>query len=164
MNLSFLKNDLPKRATLVVVALALVASVVTGREKPPAAFTEPANRIETKLRAGPDADIDLALLERPAAALPQKDPFARHSFAPPPAPAASAGPSRPAAPPLPFRYIGTLTQNGKTEVLVIRGDEIISIAPGQTIDAEYRVDGISGTSISMTYLPLKIRQALELPQ
>ncbi len=162
MNLSFLKRDLPKRATLAAIALVLVASVVTGREKPSAPFTEPVNRIETRIEA--DADIDLSKLERPAPAAPQTDPFARLSFARPAPQAAGAEPSRPVAPPLPFRYIGTLTQDGKTEVFVMRGDDIISIAPGQKIDAEYRVDGITESSISMTYLPLKTRQALELPQ
>ena len=68
------------------------------------------------------------------------------------------------APPLPFRYMGKLTQNGKTEVFVLRGDDIISIAPGQKIDADYRVEGITDSAISMTYLPLKTRQALELAQ
>ena len=34
MNLSFLKRDIPKRALLVVLTLAAVAGVVTGREKP----------------------------------------------------------------------------------------------------------------------------------
>lgn len=161
MNLSFLKTDLPKRATLAAIALVLVASVVTGREKPSASFVEPARRIEAKVEL--DADIDLSKLERPAPALPQSDPFARRSFAPR-AQAASAEPARPVAPPLPFRYIGRLTQDGKTEVFVVRGDDVISIAPGRKIDAEYRVDSISGSAISMTYLPLKTRQALDLPQ
>lgn len=164
MNLSSLGNDLPKRATLVVVALALVASVVTGREKP-SSFPEPVTRIETRVEV--EADIDLSRLERPAAAVPRHDPFARRSFTPPArqAPqAASAEPPRPAAPALPFRYLGRLTQHGKTEVFVMRGEDIISIAPGQKIDAEYRVEGITESAISMTYLPLKTRQALELPQ
>jgi len=68
------------------------------------------------------------------------------------------------APPLPFRYMGRLTENGKTEVFVLRGEDIVSIAPGQKIDADYRVERITETAISMTYLPLKTRQSLELAQ
>ena len=164
MNLSCLKTDLPRRATLVVIALVLVAGVVTGREKPSSSFAEPVNRVESKAEV--ETDIDLSKLERSAAAaVPQNDPFARRSFAPPaPQAAAGAEPPKPVAPPLPFRYMGRLTQNGKTEVFVLRGDDIISIAPGEKIDAQYRVDGITETAIRMTYLPLKTRQALELPQ
>lgn len=162
MKLSFLKADLPRRATLVVVALALVAGVVTGREKPSAAPVEPVDRIATKIEL--DADIDLSKLERPAPSAPQADPFARRSFAAPPPAAAPAGPAKPAAPPLPFRYLGKLTENGRTEVFLLRGDDIVSIAPGQKIDAEYRVERISETEVSMTFLPLGTRQSLELAQ
>ena len=163
MNLAFLKTDLPKRATLAVLALVLVASVVTGREKPSLAVVEKVSRIETKVEVGDD--IDLSKLERSAAqGAPQNDPFARRSFAPPVQQVASAEPAKPLAPPLPFRYMGRLIENGKTEVFVLRGDDIISIAPGQKIDADYRVDAVTETAIRMTYLPLKTRQSLELAQ
>lgn len=165
MNLSFLKNDLPKRATLALLALVLVASVVTGREKPAIEVMERAPA-RSEVAAPVADDIDLSKLERSRAQAPRIDPFARASFAPRPAPqvVASAEPPKPVAPPLPFRYMGRLTENGKTEVFVLRGEDIISIAPGQKIDAEYRVDGITDTAISMTYLPLKTRQSLELAQ
>jgi hypothetical protein len=74
--------------------------------------------------------------------------------APPPPPA-------PSAPALPFRYFGKLTQDGKTEVYVMRGDELVSIAAGRNIDDEYRVESISDTAIGFTYLPLKAKQSLE---
>ncbi len=163
MNLSILKNDLPRRATLVVLALALVAGVVTGREKPSAVAPQPVERVRTQVEV--PEDIDLSKLERSAAQTPRTDPFARRSFAPPTLQAAAAAePTPPAAPPLPFRYMGRLTQDGKTEVFVLRGEDIISIAPGHKIDAEYRVDGITETAITMTYLPLSMRQSLELAQ
>ncbi|OGA78197.1 MAG: hypothetical protein A3G81_31250 [Betaproteobacteria bacterium RIFCSPLOWO2_12_FULL_65_14] len=163
MSLSFLKNEPAKRATLGVLALVLVASVVTGREKPSAAAPQPVERIETRVEVV--ADIDLSKLERSAAQAPRIDPFARASFArPAPQVLASAEPPQPVAPPLPFRYMGRLTENGKTEVFVLRGEDIVSIAPGQKIDADYRVERITETAISMTYLPLKTRQSLELAQ
>lgn len=160
MNLSFLK----KRAVVVVLGLVAVAGIVTGREKPTVEIIEhKAPRIET---AAVEADIDLEKLHRGEASAPVNDPFARRSFAPPQPVAASAAPSAPSAPtvpPLPFRYLGRLTQDGKTEVYLMRGDDLISIAAGQKIDAEYRVERISDTSISFTYLPLKTAQSLDLP-
>jgi hypothetical protein len=73
-----------------------------------------------------------------------------------------SAPAQPAAPPLPFQYIGKWTQGGKTEVLVTHGDELISIDPGQKL-GDYRVEQIGESSISFTYLPLKMTQTLELP-
>jgi hypothetical protein len=159
MNLSFLKRDIPKRALLVVVTLAAVASVVTGREKP-------AVEIVQERTGRPPvqslADIDLDKLARAEGSLPQADPFAQRSFGAQPKQAAAAE-SRPAVPPLPFQYIGKVIENGRQEVYVMRGDEVLTLARGQKIGNEYRVDKITGTSITFTYLPLKTRQTLDLP-
>ena len=76
----------------------------------------------------------------------------------PPSPDASAGASRDALPPLPFTYVGRLRQNGRVEVLVMRGQELHTLATGDSVDGEYRVDAITDSTISFTYLPLKLKQ------
>ncbi|TAK84927.1 MAG: hypothetical protein EPO20_12110 [Betaproteobacteria bacterium] len=163
MNFAFLKTDLSKRAALAVLALLLVAGIVAGREKPSLSVPEKVNRIEARVELADD--IDLSKLERPAAAqAPHNDPFARRSFAPPAPQVAAAEPPKPVAPPLPFRYMGRLTQDGKTEVFLLRGEEILSIAAGRKIDAQYRVDAVTDSAIRITYLPLRTRQSLELAQ
>jgi hypothetical protein len=153
-----------KRGALVVLALAAVVGVVTGREKPAVELMEAkAPRSEPSVAA---LDINLDKLHRPETGAPLNDPFARNSFAPAPAPQqqeAAAPPPAPSAPALPFRYFGKLIEKGKTEVYVMRGDELISIAAGSQLDNEYRVEGISDTAIEFTYLPLKTRQSMELP-
>ena len=153
-------------AGAAALVLAAAASMVAGREKP-APEVVPATARPTPTRAGaaPSPEIDLAKLERGALAAPGADPFAPKSFAPPPAPQVaqpSAAPQPPSAPPLPFVYAGKVTQDGRTEVYVTRNDELIAIAPGENIDAQYRVDAISASSIRFTYLPLKTIQSLEL--
>jgi hypothetical protein len=161
MNFTFLEQPLARRAALIAAALLGLAGVVTGREKP---ALEPIDVAPARKETAPPApEIDLARLER-RAALAQGDPFAPKSFAPAPAPrSARAAPAeRPSAPPLPFTYLGRVAQGGVTEVFVLRGDELISIAAGRNIDAEYRVDAISDTQIAFTYLPLKEKQSLEL--
>jgi hypothetical protein len=82
-------------------------------------------------------------------------PFAALSVSP--APAAAAAP-----PPLPFRYIGRLRANGKLEVLLMRGTKVYSIGRGGEIDGEYRVERITESTISFTYLPLKTKQDMNL--
>jgi hypothetical protein len=68
----------------------------------------------------------------------------------------------PPAPPLPFRYVGRVVQNGKAEVLLLRGVMLHTIAEGDEIDGEYRVERITGAAIQFTYLPAGSRQQLDL--
>ena len=160
-----------KKAVLVIAAAGLVASVVTGREKPSLAVAEPAARIPSRVQVHQGIekhDLDLAKLERTAdEESARANPFASRSFAGPRIPSPARKPAAPparVAPPLPFQYFGKLTENGKTEVYVMRGAELISIARGQTIGAEYRIDQVNDSSISFTYLPLNMQQALDLPR
>jgi hypothetical protein len=160
MKIPVMKQHILKRAALVVITLAAVAGVVAGRERPAREVSE-AKPPRAAASQAPEVDIDLDKLRRGEAAALQADPFARRSFAVP-TQVVSVEAAKPAAPPLPFRYIGKLTEGGKTEALVMRGVEPISIAAGQQIDAEYRVDAITDSSIRFTYLPLRAKQSLDL--
>ena len=157
------KHAFARRGLIAALAVVAAAGVVAAREKRSLEVVE-TRPASTQARAAALPEIDLQRLKRAEAAPPQADPFAPRSFAPPPQAARAVAPAAPSAPPLPFTYIGRLTQDGKTEVFVLRGDELISIAAGQKIDAQYRVDSISDARIAFTYLPLKSRQTLELPE
>jgi hypothetical protein len=174
MKIPFLKSSSLSRRQIVrgalpVLALALIASVVTGRERPSDAVAEPAARIETRIDTQRIAaeDIDLSRLERTEAAqaAPSVDPFSRRSFAPA-APAqgqeANQAPARPEAPPLPFKYVGKMIDEGKLSVFVSRGDESYTLKPGMKLDTQYRVDKVTEDSVTFTYLPLKKKQELNL--
>jgi hypothetical protein len=156
MNLNFSISPWKKNAAIIAAAVTVVAGVVAGRERPALEI------VQERARPVADDGIDLGKLHRGEASLPQNDPFARNFGQPEkPAPAKAAGVEKPAAPPLPFQYFGRLTENGKTEVYVMRGDELITLAPGQKI-GDYRVEQIADASISFTYLPLKMKQTLDL--
>ena len=148
-----------RHIAITIGAAVLVAGVVVGRERPTMEL------IETRPATAQVADdgIDLDKLRRGDATPPQKDPFARKDFGAEQRAAAAprAVPEKPTAPPLPFKYFGRLTENGKTDVYVLRGDELLAVAAGQTL-GEYRVDKVSDGSIAFTYLPLKTKQTLEL--
>ena len=158
MKLPIPKRDIPKRALAVVVILAAVAGVVTGRERPALDIVQE----KSPARAEARIDIDLAKLERAEQELPHSDPFAPRSFGPA-APARAAAAAQPQVPPLPFQYVGKVIEAGKQEVYVMRGEELLTVARGQKIGNEYRVERITPTAITFTYLPLKTRQTLELP-
>jgi pyruvate/2-oxoglutarate dehydrogenase complex dihydrolipoamide acyltransferase (E2) component len=180
--LSFLKQRKLTRKEILragapIAVLALIASVVVGRERPAEPVVEPASRIQPRIEAR-EPDLDLSQLVRPADAAAEKpaaDPFARHSFAPQAqADAAAAQPAAPpAAPPLPFRYLGKMIEDGELAVFLARGDESYSVKAehgkkqgknrGQKLDGEYRVDKVTENRVTFTYLPLKIQQTLEIP-
>ena len=147
-----------QRVALTAAAVILVVGVVAGRERPVLELLETRTAV-----AQTDGGISLDKLERrEAASLPQTDPFARPAQPEPRAAAAQAARvEKPSAPPLPFKYFGKLTENGKTEVYVMRGDELLTVAAGQSI-GEYRVDEVTEASIAFTYLPLKTKQTMEL--
>lgn len=168
MRLPAFKHPLARRGLLAGLALTAAIGVVAGREKPTLERFEPAPARSQAAAVAAAPDIDLEKLKRGASGATGSDPFAPRSFAPPaPVRRAAAAPveaAPPSAPPLPFVYAGKLVQDGRTEIFVLRGEELISIAPGQSIDAEYRVDAIGESQIAFTYLPLKMRQSLELEE
>jgi hypothetical protein len=130
--------------------------MVAGRERPTVELLQ-----ERAPQAVADDGIDLSKLNRGEATIPQTDLFARRDFAPQKQQQAKAVAEKPTAPPLPFKYFGRLTENGKTDVFVMRGEDLLAVAAGETL-GEYRVDAVSEASISFTYLPLKTKQTLGL--
>jgi hypothetical protein len=150
-----------KRKLFIVIAAAgLVASVVAGREKPAADIVEPATRIDARVRVADE--LDLSKLERGADAGATTDLFASRSFSPGKGEGKSPSEKPGGPPPLPFAYIGKVIEDGKLAVFLSRGADSLSVAAGDTIGNEYRVDAVSESEITFTYLPLKAKQKLPL--
>ena len=140
------RYDVPKGAAITVVALVLLASLVMGREAP----TPPPDTPWSEARANPvghpgrrRATLDIERLQR------EKRSSMADLFAPPapPAPAAAAPsiarpvvPPRPTVPPLPFTYLGRMTEDRHTLLIVAVGDDAYSALPGETIDDRYRLE------------------------
>ena len=148
-----------KPVGLAMAVLALLASVVAGRERPASVAAEPAARIDSRVQLG---DLDLSKLERAApGTAPGADPFAPKSFAPPRAAQQAAAPAKPEAPALPFRYLGKLIEDGKLSVFLASGGESLTVTAGSKI-GDYRVDKVTESEVQFTYLPLKTKQSLPL--
>jgi hypothetical protein len=148
-----------RRWALPVLGLALIASVVAGRERRADLPSEPAARIDTRVAPRDAAeDIDVARIERGREPVEHSkvDPF-RQPGAAPGAPAKTAG-----APALPFRYLGKMIEDGELSIFVARGDDSYALHKGQRID-DYRVDSVSESSVVFTYVPLKKKQELTIP-
>ena len=148
-----------KKAFAAVAVVGALASVVAGRENPAPAVVEPVKRIDTRLQV--NADIDLAKLEARMDDGAKVDAFAPRNFSPIVPPQAQAPAPRPEAPPLPFRYLGKIIEDGKLSLFLANGDESITVHAGQRI-GDYRVDAITDAEVRFTYLPLKTKQSLPL--
>jgi hypothetical protein len=142
-----------KPVGLAIAVLAMLASVVAGREKPSVTAAEPVAALT----------LDLSKLERAApGTAPAADPFAPKDFNPPAREAQQAArPAKPEAPPLPFRYLGKLIEDGKLSVFLANGAESITAKAGEQI-GDYRVDKVTESEVQFTYLPLKTKQSLPL--
>lgn len=141
-----------RRSLAVLAVLGLLASVVAGREKPSETVVARAPRVQLE-------ELDLSKLERPQDPGAEKNIFGNF---PSENVAGPAAPAKPTAPPLPFAYIGKVIEDGKLAVFLSRGSESYSVAAGDTIAGEYRVEAVSDKEITFTYLPLKMKQRLPL--
>ena len=156
------------RIAIPVALLALIASVVTGMEKPATVAEAPAARIDTRVRTQEaDFNVDLAALSRESVSvptdaprLPQTDPFAQRSFSSAPQ---AAAPAAPTVPPLPFRYLGKAIEDGKLSVFLSRGEQSYAVRAGDKLDGEYRVAKVTESTVTFVYLPMKKQQTLEIP-
>lgn len=119
--------------------------------------------------SGAEAGTDAAAGAR--AATPSGDLFAAHSWyiappAPPPSVAVVAAPPPPppppSAPPMPFQFLGKLDDSEKLRIFLVRGERIYTVSAGDVIDGTYRVDNISGTQMTLIYLPLNTAQTLSV--
>ncbi|MBL8470179.1 MAG: hypothetical protein KF778_02715 [Rhodocyclaceae bacterium] len=101
-------------------------------------------------------------VKRPPFAAAEADLFAPASFEPPPPPPPKivAPPPRPVPPPLPFRYVGRLVEEGVARVFVTRGNTTLMLAAGQVVDGQWKVEAISGFDVSFIYLPLGERVSM----
>ena len=152
----FLRID----ALLALMALVLAATVVTGREMPALELIE-------QSAAQPAVRLALSLADRAGVPAQAGDPFAVRDFNPRPAPppvvvVAPVVSQPPAAPQLPFRYVGRMVDGDTIVLLLARGEEILTVQPGQDLGAQWRLEQVSEHEIVFTYLPLKARRSLSI--
>lgn len=126
----------------------------------PAAPREPAS-------AAMPAVEDTAWLPKPRLALTES-PTDLFYIEPPPrpaterAPVAVAPPPAPMAPPLPYTYMGKLSDQGELAVFLTRNGKPYVARPGDVLDGQYRVDAIRPPVLELTYLPLEQKQTLNI--
>jgi hypothetical protein len=102
--------------------------------------------------------------------LPERRGLARtrgELFGAPPAPAPVVKKPQPApvaappvAPPVPYRFAGKVRKGSEEEILVSKGDLVLPVKVGDTLDGMYRVESIGAGRIDLVYLPLGTRDRI----
>ena len=89
--------------------------------------------------------------------------FGAHSWTPPPPPPPPPlPPPPPTAPPLPFTYIGKKLEDGRWEIYLAQGNEILIVHDKEQILNMYQIESIKPPNMVLTYLPLKQSQTLSI--
>jgi hypothetical protein len=159
---------------LVMLALTLAAAwYVTGLDQPEDQVAEPAERSQRR-PVLPQPDVaepgthvpETSLAPSLAASSPQqrmavrgKELFPVRSWQPPPPPPPPVAVAVPRAPPLPFRYLGRIEEDGQVAVFVGEGTATRVLRKGQTL-ANYRVEEVTSQGMRLVYLPLNETQRL----
>ena len=89
------------------------------------------------------------------------DIFRAQSWAPPPPPRSEAEKNQPPPPPpLQFKYLGKIIEDEVTQVFLALAERNYVVKPGENINGQYRLDEVNDRGITVTYLPLNIKQIL----
>ncbi|HYR36292.1 MAG TPA: cohesin domain-containing protein, partial [Burkholderiales bacterium] len=64
------------------------------------------------------------------------------------------------APPMPYRVAGRVMHDGVTQIILARGDVVLTVREGDTLDGAYQVEKIQGERVTMLYTPLGVREDL----
>lgn len=68
----------------------------------------------------------------------------------------------PAAPELPFQFIGRMGERDDLQIFLQSGEKLYVVRQGDVIDDTYRLDRVSASELSLVYLPLHQPQTLSL--
>lgn len=91
------------------------------------------------------------------------NPFGASFLAPTPKPSAPQAAAVPEPPPLPYKYAGTIEQEGVAQHLLVKDERVYPVVQGGALDGGYRIESASASEIVLMYLPLNVRQSIPMP-
>lgn len=177
-----MKRFLKKKWILLGLALLVAVTYVEWQDTSSAGMGSSANIVQANIREPgkpvvrhatsvaeiPDVKLD-SLGRRDISKVEMINVFEKKSwFIPPPPPPPPpkpkpAPPPEPVAPPLPYAYLGSYQEpGGHLIIFLTKGERMYSVSPGDILESVYRVDGIVGGQLSLTYIPLNTKQTLNV--
>ncbi len=153
----------------VLLAIALVATVVASLIDFDSTDVAPAQALgqerAAKLTRSPGATVGMSP-KQPAEIFAQArfelsdvNAFATRSWQPPPPKPVVQKVAEPKAPPLPFRYLGKVMENGTVTAFIAQDARTYLAHAGDTV-LDYRVEEITPTQMTLVFLPLNEKQTL----
>jgi hypothetical protein len=79
----------------------------------------------------------------------------------PPTPRAAVA-SQPEPPPLPFTFMGMVSEQGQAKIVLRRGGRVYKVTGPGPLDEQYSVEAIQEGLMLIRYLPMGVQQVLEL--
>ena len=71
---------------------------------------------------------------------------------------------KPVAPPLPFKYLGSVTEDGKQKLFMNLNDQLLTIQVGDKVGNRYQLTAIekmgNRSTLKFLYLPMKLTQTM----
>lgn len=154
-------TDLRRRLLLLAAALFTVWAVWQVREADePASRPAPARRagIAASVASGlPESGTAMSLPARAKVTEPVRDLF---QVPQPPAPPASTRPATPVAPPLPFGYLGGISDAGGPQVFLSEGTSTLVVKPGSRLAGGWRLEAVEPGRLVFNYEALQQLQFL----
>jgi hypothetical protein len=159
-----MRRKLMLGAGLALAIAATVAVLVQERLAPSAQAPQASAPAAAGNRAQPAPNPFAALPSREAMGRPAGEPFGANVRPPPPPSRAAAAPApaAPSAPPMPYRIAGLMVQDGAAQVVLAKGDRVITVREGDTLDDGYRVEAIKPDGVTLIYVPMNHRETLPL--
>jgi hypothetical protein len=163
-----------KRLIGLIVVAGAVAAVggLWPTQSPPGDVVQPAAP-RTGSEAQPSDSRFGALPSRETIGKPKGELFGSRSWEPParPRPAAKAAAvaaapvepepvAAPAPPPNPYRVAGQVVHDGTAQVVLAKGDRVVTVREGQVLEDGYRVEAIKPDGVTLVYTALDARQHL----
>jgi hypothetical protein len=76
------------------------------------------------------------------------------------APAQAVPVAPPVAPPMPYRVAGRVFHDGALQIILARGDAVLTVREGDTLDGAYQVEKVQPDRVTLIYVPLGTREDL----
>jgi hypothetical protein len=148
-----------------------VAPVRAGARQPRTsepAHSTPTNRpLRADHAAGTFAPVSLRQAPRQVVTDNVPDLFKSATWyvAPPPVAVVAVkppAPPPPTAPALPFTFLGQYVEDQRQQIILARGDRVVTAVVGDAIDKNYRLESLQNGLLTFVYLPLDARQTLTI--
>jgi len=147
-----------RNLVLMAVLAATVAASLIDFESPEVA-SSPKGAATGLARAATPPAGDTAPLAQARFQTQNTDAFAPRSWQPPPPRPAPQKAAEPKAPPLPFRFLGKVMEEGAV-VAFIAQDARTYLAHKGDVLLDYRVEEVTPAQMTFVYLPLNEKQTL----